>query len=112
MVYLHEHLLAQYHSKQLEWRHRGITLLLLEPQGTSLTPKKYSLPPQPSELFSSSYQLNIVKLIAGDFAAAVALITFGALLGKTTPLQTLFIALSEMIFYSLKHLCHQVRRGG
>jgi hypothetical protein len=46
-------------------------------------------------------ELDIVTLISGDFAAGAALITFGALLGKTTPLQMLFIVVVEMMFYSL-----------
>jgi ammonium transporter Rh len=46
-------------------------------------------------------ELTIPKLVEGDFAAAAVLITFGALLGKTSPLQMLFIAFCELIFYSL-----------
>merc|ERR1719201_460568 len=53
------------------------------------------------EKWDSYIELNIVSLIAGDFAAGAALITFGALLGKTTPMQMLFIVFFEMIFYSL-----------
>ena len=45
--------------------------------------------------------MNIITLINGDFAAAAALISFGALLGKTTPLQMLFLVFCEIIFYSL-----------
>jgi ammonium transporter Rh len=45
--------------------------------------------------------ISLVSLVGGDFGAATALITFGALLGKTSPLQTLFVVLVEMIFYSI-----------
>ena len=82
---------------------------------TSPSPLTPPLPsPPPSSVFTNEFwhnvveekwdsyiELNIVSLIAGDFAAGAALITFGALLGKTTPMQMLFIVFFEMIFYSL-----------
>lgn len=45
--------------------------------------------------------LNIETLITGDFAAGAVLITFGALLGKTSLLQMSFITLMELIFYAI-----------
>ena len=44
---------------------------------------------------------DIGTLINGDFAASTVLITFGALLGKTSPFQMIWIAILEPIFYSL-----------
>jgi len=45
--------------------------------------------------------LNIETLITGDFAAGAVLITFGALLGKTSLLQMSFITLMELLFYAI-----------
>ena len=45
--------------------------------------------------------LDLSKLIEGDFAAGAVLITFGALLGKTSPLQLLGVALLEVVVYGL-----------
>ncbi|MDA9673951.1 ammonium transporter [bacterium] len=45
--------------------------------------------------------LDIQSLITGDFGAGAVLITFGALLGKTTLPQMIFICLSELVFYSV-----------
>jgi len=43
--------------------------------------------------------LDITSLIAGDFAAGAVMITFGAVLGKVSPLELIFIAIMEMVFY-------------
>ena len=40
-------------------------------------------------------------MVLSDFAAAAVLITFGSLLGRTTPSQLFVIAFCEVIFYSL-----------
>ena len=40
-------------------------------------------------------------MILSDFAAAAVLITFGSLLGRTSPFQLFAIAFCEVIFYSL-----------
>lgn len=45
--------------------------------------------------------LSIETLIAGDFAAATVLISFGALLGKATPLHLLVLLVAELVFYAL-----------
>jgi len=45
--------------------------------------------------------LNIVSLINGDFCAAAVLITYGAVLGKITPLQLVCVVFFEVIFYSI-----------
>ena len=44
--------------------------------------------------FEHKISLTIKSLIAGDFGAGAILISFGALLGKTSPLQMLIFAVS------------------
>jgi len=44
--------------------------------------------------------LDISSLVAGDFAAAAVLISFGAVLGRATPTQLLWMAVMEVAFYS------------
>jgi len=46
-------------------------------------------------------ELTLQSLLLGDFAAAVVLITFGALLGKVSPLQILILGFLEIICFSL-----------
>ncbi|KAJ3433399.1 rh50 isoform b [Anaeramoeba flamelloides] len=46
------------------------------------------------------YRLAIPSLVEGMFGAATVMISFGAVLGKTTPLQLLLIAFFEIIFYA------------
>eukprot|EP00494_Astrolonche_serrata_P031739 UN32008 len=43
--------------------------------------------------------LDIPTLIRGDFAAGAVLITFGAVLGRVTPTQILWMLFFELIFY-------------
>jgi len=45
--------------------------------------------------------LDMVMLIEGDFAAGAVLISFGALLGKTSPLQMIGVVFFELIFYNI-----------
>jgi ammonium transporter Rh len=47
--------------------------------------------------------LHLTQLVEGDFAAAAALISLGAVLGKTTPIQTLIMVFIELIFYALNY---------
>jgi ammonium transporter Rh len=47
--------------------------------------------------------LHMGQLIEGDFAAATALISLGAILGKSTPLQTLIMVAIECVFYSVNY---------
>eukprot|EP01136_Pigoraptor_vietnamica_P029619 Opistho-1_new@87923 len=52
--------------------------------------------------------LNVETLIESDFAAASCLIAFGALLGKTSPLQLLAIAMIQCVFYALNEaICYE-----
>lgn len=46
-------------------------------------------------------KLGIIDLITGDFAAGAVLISFGAVLGKTSPLQMLLVVFFELIFYAI-----------
>ncbi|KAJ3442357.1 rh50 isoform b [Anaeramoeba flamelloides] len=46
------------------------------------------------------YKMTIPSLVEGMFGAATVMISFGAVLGKTTPLQLLLIAFFEIIFYA------------
>ena len=61
--------------------------------------------------------LNIQTLITGDFGAGCVLISFGALLGKTTPLQLALVVFFEILFYALNETigvveCMAVDMGG
>ena len=46
-------------------------------------------------------KLSLGSLLLADFAAAAVLITFGALLGKVTPLQLLLVAFVEIVVFSV-----------
>ena len=51
------------------------------------------------------FAVSIMSLLEGNFAAATFLISFGALLGKVSPTQTLILVLLESVFYCInKHL--------
>ncbi|GMF65264.1 unnamed protein product [Phytophthora lilii] len=45
--------------------------------------------------------LDIPTMINGDFAAGAVLISFGAVLGKTTPTQLVWMTFLEIIFYAI-----------
>ena len=49
----------------------------------------------------SRIQLGIVDLVRADFAAGAVMITFGAVLGKTSVLQMLIVTFLELIFYGI-----------
>ena len=46
-------------------------------------------------------KMDIAHLITGDFAAGAVLVSFGAVLGKLTPVQLLVMALVEVVIYGL-----------
>lgn len=47
----------------------------------------------------------MTRVIEADISAAVVLISMGALLGRTTPIQLLFMALIEIIVYAANEYC-------
>ncbi|CAI5739654.1 unnamed protein product [Hyaloperonospora brassicae] len=60
--------------------------------------------PMAHQLLGNHYStavLNIPTLINGDFAAGAVLISFGAVLGKTTPTQLVWMTFLEVVFYAL-----------
>lgn len=44
--------------------------------------------------------ISLKRMIEADVAAAVVLISMGALLGRTTPIQLLLMALIEIVVYA------------
>lgn len=56
-------------------------------------------------------QLSVVHLIEGDFAAASMMISFGAVIGKTTPTQLIWMIFFEMFWYAANEqvLTHQFK---
>jgi len=46
-------------------------------------------------------EINIGDFMRADFSAGAVLITFGALIGKTSPTQMLCVAIFEVIFYNV-----------
>jgi len=46
-------------------------------------------------------ELDITNLVGGDFAAGAILISFGAVLGRITPTQLLWMGMFEVVFYSI-----------
>eukprot|EP01113_Clastostelium_recurvatum_P037473 TRINITY_DN5486_c0_g1_i2.p1 TRINITY_DN5486_c0_g1~~TRINITY_DN5486_c0_g1_i2.p1 ORF type:complete len:607 (-),score=150.24 TRINITY_DN5486_c0_g1_i2:13-1812(-) len=59
----------------------------------------------------TSIHLNVAGMIDGDFAAAAFLISFGALIGKASPTQLIFMAFWEVVFYSFNFLVCQLKLG-
>ena len=49
----------------------------------------------------TSITIELPQLITGNFAAAVVLISLGAVLGKVSPAQMVLIAISELVFFAL-----------
>nr|XP_039262906.1 ammonium transporter Rh type A-like [Styela clava] len=50
---------------------------------------------------STKIHVNILTLLDADFAVATVLISFGAVLGKVSPIQLLIMATFEVVFYNL-----------
>ena len=62
-------------------------------------------------------RIDIAHLMAGDFAAGAAMITFGAVLGKINLQQMFFLVWWEMIWYGLNeaicvNIFHVTDAGG
>jgi len=53
------------------------------------------------ELGDEKITLNLVTLVEGDFAAATILISFGAIIGKCSPSQYLFMVIVEIVLYAI-----------
>lgn len=57
-----------------------------------------------SNLFTGQWQqveLSIEKLMTADFCAGAVLISYGGLLGKLSPVQMMFLAIVEVVLYSI-----------
>lgn len=46
-------------------------------------------------------KISLTSLLLGDFCTGAVLITFGAILGKTSPMQLLIVSLLETFFYTI-----------
>jgi len=62
-------------------------------------------------------EIGILELITADFAAGAVMITFGAVLGKASPLELTLVAIVEMMFYGVNEnigvmKCQAVDMGG
>jgi len=55
--------------------------------------------------------VDVPELVEGDFAAASVMITFGAILGKTSALQLLIVGIIEVFFYALNKMLIEVVYG-
>nr|QPB67298.1 rhesus protein [Bangia sp. ESS1] len=53
------------------------------------------------EALDVKIEMNLGVLVEGDFSAAAVLISMGAVLGKLSPMQLMFMALFEIIIYAL-----------
>ncbi|XP_013381459.2 ammonium transporter Rh type B [Lingula anatina] len=49
-------------------------------------------------------KIDVTSMIAADFGAGAVLISFGAVLGKTSPLQLVIMAFFEIIFYCVNEM--------
>jgi len=67
-----------------------ITTSNVGPHGRRLT--------ESSNVSVATFHVGIAELIDADFSAAAMLITYGAVLGKTTPLQMLIVTILETLF--------------
>lgn len=50
---------------------------------------------------NSNYQLSMDSIIDAEFSAATLLISFGALIGRATPIQMCILAIAESVFYAM-----------
>ena len=49
--------------------------------------------------FKSKTETFFTRMLVSDFAAAAVLISFGVVIGKTSPLQLIVMTLIEIVFY-------------
>lgn len=54
-----------------------------------------------ADKLDDKFTIGVDNLMTSDFTAAAVLITFGALLGKVSPLQLVFVAVLETLFFGL-----------
>ncbi|KAK3605478.1 hypothetical protein CHS0354_001463 [Potamilus streckersoni] len=60
-------------------------------------------------LEGAKFHINVEEMLAADFASGTCLISFGAVLGKTSPLQLLIMALIEVaLAQTNKHICEEI----
>ena len=52
----------------------------------------------------SYYDTLSFSMLFSDFASAAVLITFGVVLGKTTPLQLIILALIEIVLFTVNEI--------
>eukprot|EP00557_Chaetoceros_sp_GSL56_P005444 CAMPEP_0176490952 /NCGR_PEP_ID=MMETSP0200_2-20121128/8159_1 /TAXON_ID=947934 /ORGANISM="Chaetoceros sp., Strain GSL56" /LENGTH=424 /DNA_ID=CAMNT_0017888321 /DNA_START=134 /DNA_END=1408 /DNA_ORIENTATION=- len=52
-------------------------------------------------LLTGTYSISMDSIINAEFSAATLLISFGALIGRATPLQMSLIAIAESVFYAI-----------
>lgn len=55
-------------------------------------------------LLTGTWTISMDSIINAEFSAATLLISFGALIGRTTPLQMCLIAIAESAFYALNKI--------
>lgn len=48
--------------------------------------------------------LNVISILSADFASAAVLISFGAVIGKTSPLQLIVMALIEIVLFTANEI--------
>ncbi|XP_060580401.1 ammonium transporter Rh type B-like [Ruditapes philippinarum] len=57
----------------------------------------------------NKFQVRLEEMVTADFASATVLISFGAVLGRTSPLQLLIMGLIEVIVAQVNgYVCHDV----
>jgi len=55
-------------------------------------------------LLSGSFTISMESIINAEFSAATLLISFGALIGRATPLQMVVLSTAESVFYAINKL--------
>ncbi|XP_041109343.1 ammonium transporter Rh type A [Polyodon spathula] len=63
-------------------------------------------------LHNGKIEINIIKMINADFSTATVLISFGAVLGKTSPVQLLIMTILEITVFAMnEHLVVEVLKA-